>query len=205
MKFVFPILCVAAAGAAGYFLEPHLETSLIPATRPAVAADTEKDGVLVPTPEPDPAPQPAPEPVDPAPEPEPDPVPAPEPEPVPAPEPEPAPEPAPDPVADEEPVTEPMDEETPAPGPAAKLDRAGVIKLMQESVKAGGLKEFTFDQVLNWKAGEDEDFDGITYQTGIAAYKAETIFGVKTIEAKALISEGKIQKWIWAKSGLEIK
>ena len=85
------------------------------------------------------------------------------------------------------------------------LDQAAIVKLMQDSIKAGGLKEFTFDQVLDWKAGEDEDFDGITYQTGIAAYKAETIFGVKTIEAKALISEGKIQKWIWAKSGLEIK
>lgn len=209
MKFAFPILCIAAAGAAGYFLEPHLETSLIPASQPVVAADP-GSGVPVPSPEPDPVPEPAPEPVvpvDPVPEPEPEPEPAPEPVPNPAPEPEPAPEPAADedPVAAEDPVAEPMEEEAVAPGPAAKLDQAGIVQLMQESIKAGSLKEFTFDQVLNWKAGEDEDFDGTTYQTGVAAYKAETIFGVKTIEAKALISEGKIQKWIWAKSGLEIK
>src|SRR5690606_11590070 len=101
MKFAFPILCIAAAGAAGYFLEPHLETSLIPASQPVVAADP-GSGVPVPSPEPDPVPEPAPEPVvpiDPVPEPEPEPEPAPEPVPNPAPEPEPAPEPA----ADEDP------------------------------------------------------------------------------------------------------
>jgi len=200
MKFVFPILCIAAAGAAGYFLEPHLETSLIPASKPVVVAGPEEEEIPAPAPEPAPAPTPAPEP-------EPEPVvqadPAPEPAPAPAPEPAPEPQPAPEPVVQEEPAPEPMEEETPAP--AAALDQAAVVKLMQDSIKAGGLKEFTFDQVLDWKAGEEEDFDGVTYQTGIAAYKAETIFGVKTIEAKALISEGKIQKWIWAKSGLEIK
>lgn len=76
---------------------------------------------------------------------------------------------------------------------------------MQESVQAAQIKEFTFAQVLEWKAGSDESVDGETYQTGIASYKAETIFGVKTIQAKALLKGGKVQRWIWPKSGMEIK
>lgn len=188
MKLVFPILCIAAAGAAGYFLEPHLETSLVPSKKAVTTVEKEEGEAPVPPP---------------APEPEPAPEPAPEPEPEPSDDPMPEPEPAPEPEPEAEPEPEPMEE--PDPAPAATLNEEGIVKLMQESVKAGELKEFTFDQVLSWKAGEEEDFDGVTYQTGIAAYKTETIFGVKTIEAKALIGEGKIQKWIWAKSGLEIK
>ncbi len=76
---------------------------------------------------------------------------------------------------------------------------------MQASVKAGEIKEFGFDQVLGWKADEDKESDGEIYQTGLASYKAQTIFGEKNIQAQALIKEGKIAKWIWPKSGMEIK
>jgi hypothetical protein len=121
------------------------------------------------------------------------------PEPPPVPEPAPPPEPAPEPT----PVSEP----TPAPEPAP-TEAAGstdVVKAMQDSIKAAQIKEFTFDQVLEWKAEADEIVDGETYKTGIASYKAETIFGVKTIQAKALIKGNKVQRWIWPKSGMEIK
>ncbi|MCH7225315.1 hypothetical protein [Haloferula sp. A504] len=120
----------------------------------------------------------------------------------PAPEP-PAPDPVEPPVAGGEPMEEPAEE--PAPEPAASLDAEEIVKLMQDSIKAGSVSEFTFDQVLGWKAGEDEERDGVTYQTGLVAYKAETIFGVKTIQAQALIDGGKIVRWIWPKSGMEIK
>ena len=76
---------------------------------------------------------------------------------------------------------------------------------MQESIKAAQIKEFTFAQVLHWEAGADETVDGETYQTGLAFYKAETIFGVKTIQAKALLKAGKVQRWTWRKSGMENK
>lgn len=131
--------------------------------------------------EPDPAPvEPEPMPVDPVtppePEPEPEPVPV---EPAPAPEPE--PEPAPAEVAD-------------------------AVAAMKDSIKAGEIKEFSFDQVLDWQPGEgSETIDGETYQTGLASYKAETVFGVKTIQAKALIKGGKVVRWLWPKSGMEIK
>ncbi len=125
-------------------------------------------------------------------------------EPVPTmPEPAPAPEPAP------EPTPEPVPEVPPAPAPAGEpavaAGSSDVVNAMQESIKAAQIKEFTFDQVLEWKAEADETVDGETYQTGLASYKAETIFGVKTIQAKALIKGGKVQRWIWPKSGMEIK
>lgn len=117
------------------------------------------------------------------------------------------PAPEPDPVVAVTPMPEPTPE--PAPEPAlpasAALDAAGIVTVMQGSIKGGQIKEFTFDQVLGWKAGEEEEHDGETYQTGTVAYKAETIFGVKNIQAQALIKDGKVAKWIWPKSGMEIK
>lgn len=80
-----------------------------------------------------------------------------------------------------------------------------MVKVMQESIRGAQVKEFTFDQVLGWEAGGDETVDGEIFKTGTVSYKAETIFGVKTIQAKALIKDGKVQRWIWPKSGMEIK
>lgn len=129
--------------------------------------------------EPKPAPEPVAQDTTPAPEP------APQPQPAPTPEPAPAPEPAPQ----------------PAPAAATKTP----VQVMQESLRSAQIKEFTYDQVLDWKAGTEETVDGENYATGLVSYKAETIFGVKTIQAKALIKEGKVAKWIWPKSGMEIK
>ncbi len=111
------------------------------------------------------------------------------------------PEPPPEPTPEPAPASPPAGE----PGPAVAGDTTDAVTAMQASIKAAQIKEFTFDQVLDWKAETDEIMDGETYQTGIASYKAETIFGVKTIQAKALIKAGKVHRWIWPKSGMEIK
>jgi outer membrane biosynthesis protein TonB len=124
---------------------------------------------------------------------------------------EPTPTPAvePMPVKEPEVVTEPTKEPAPAPAPkpvaSASLSAEEIVKLMQESIRSGQIKEFTFDQVIGWKAGEEEELEGEKFQTGLAAYKAETIFGVKNIQAKALIQGGKVMRWIWPTSGLEIQ
>jgi len=132
----------------------------------------------------EPTPEPTPEPTQ---EPAPEPTPAPEPEPTPAPEPEPTPEPTPEPEA-------------------AAAGSGDPVAIMKASIQAGEIKEFSFDQVLEWQPGEGtETIDGQGYQTGIASYKAETVFGVKTIQAKALIQGGKVVRWLWPKSGMEIK
>jgi hypothetical protein len=124
------------------------------------------------------------------------------------PEPPPVPEPAPQPeVATTDPA--PMQPETadPAPPaePAAPAGPVDVVQTMQESVKSGQIKEFKFDQVTEWKAGEAETFEGESYETGTALYKAVTFLGEKSIEAKAFIKGGKVQRWIWPRSGMEIK
>ena len=164
-----------------------------------------------PEPEPAPAPEPPPPPApEPAPVPEPEPAPAPtgdseEPAPVPDPPVQPMPEPAPAPEPEPAPAPEPAPEPAPAPQPAPASGPVNVVKVMQDSIRAREIKEFTFDQVLSWKAEPDETVEGEVYQAGSVAYKAETIFGVKTIQAKALIQEGKVKRWIWPKSGMEIK
>lgn len=155
-------------------------------------------------PEPEPEPGPAEESM---PEAEPVAEVAPEPGPIPLPagdsaDPVPMPEP---PVADNQPEPEPMPE--PAPEPAVTPEPAGndIVGIMKKSIANGEVKEFTLDQVLDWKPGEVETVDGSSYQTGMLTYKAETIFGVRTIQAKALIHNGEVVRWIWPKSGMEIR
>ena len=96
-----------------------------------------------------------------------------------------------------EPTTEPLG--------GGLLTPEQIVEVMKASIKAGAVKEFKLAQVEAWKAGEDEDFGGEDFQTGLAAYKAETIFGVKTVQAKALIKGGKVTKWVYAKTGMEIR
>ena len=211
MKFFFPILCVAAAGFAGYSLEPSMRPTLTgqaPAKAKAIAdagaTDPEPPPVTPPPVTPPPVAPPVTPPVTPPPV-EPPPVVKNDPEPPPVTPPPVEPPPVvkndPEPPMEEEPAAPPA---TP-PAPSAALGPEDIVKLMQDSIRAKQVKEFTFDQVLGWKAGEEEEVDGEKYQTGVAAYKAETIFGVKTIQAKALIQGGEVKKWIWPNSGMEIK
>ncbi len=113
-----------------------------------------------------------------------------------------------DPVPEtSDPMTPAAVEPEPEPEPAGggKLTPEQIVEVMKKSVSSGAVKEFKLDQVEAWKATEEEDFGGETFQTGLAAYKAETIFGVKTVQAKALIKDGKVSKWVYAKTGMEIR
>ncbi|MFD2256407.1 hypothetical protein ACFSSA_06960 [Luteolibacter algae] len=110
-------------------------------------------------------------------------------------------------TVDEPVAEEPEKAETESnPVPKAPSGPVDIVAVMQSSIKNGEIKEFTFDKVLDWSANEEpETIDGESYQTGIASYKAETVFGVKTIQAKALIKDGAVVRWLWPKSGLEIE
>lgn len=201
MKIFLFLIGLVAACILGYSFEPNLRLSLTgiaagkkgaqPATVAEVKSEAMTTAVVPPAPEPAPVvtPPPVPEiPVEPTPAPEPAPTPTPEPvEPAPAPEPTPDPAPAPEP-------------------PVSPVAAGDVVAIMQASIKGGDIKEFTFDQVLDWEAAtEPETIDGTAYQAGIASYKAETVFGVKTIQAKAHIKDGKVVRWFWPKSGMDIK
>ncbi|MBC7981442.1 MAG: hypothetical protein H7Y36_12845 [Armatimonadetes bacterium] len=121
---------------------------------------------------------------------------------------EPAPQPEAPAGSDEfEVAEEPAASEPSSAEPEAATDGpVDVVAIMQASIRKSDIKEFTFDQVLDWLPGENpETVDGETYATGIASYKAETVFGVKTIQAKAFIKDGKVVRWLWPKSGMEIK
>ncbi len=85
------------------------------------------------------------------------------------------------------------------------LQGGGLAEVIKKSLKSGQIKEFTGDQVSALKAGKEEMIDGETYQVGLVNYQAETIFGTQDIEAKALIQGGKVIKWLWVSSGMEIK
>lgn len=184
---------------------PVMDTDLLQqlAANPPVPATAAPEPVNPPVAEPppvagmtDPAPAPTGESAEPEKAPEPPPVSEP------APAPEPASEPA--PVVEKTPLPEPA----PMDGTAGESAPSGadeIVLAMQASIKAAQIKEFTFDQVTEWKAGENETVDGESYQTGLASYSAETIFGNKVIQAKALVKGGKVQRWIWPKSGMEIK
>lgn len=102
------------------------------------------------------------------------------------------------------PAAEPSPPAQPAATPAAGTPVDGV-EVMKAHIRSGAIKEFTFEQVLEWKTEADEVINGQTYQTGLIRYKAETIFGEKTIEAKALIQNCQVVRWVWPKSGMEIK
>ncbi len=113
---------------------------------------------------------------------------------------------APEPTA----ITPPPAAVEPSPQEAAKpivavVNPADLVEVMKAHIRSGNIKEFSFEQVLEWKAEADEVIDGKTYKTGLVRYQAETIFGMKTIEAKAIIQDGTVVRWIWPKSGLEIK
>ncbi|MCX6868344.1 MAG: hypothetical protein NTV46_19485 [Verrucomicrobia bacterium] len=134
------------------------------------------------------------------------------PPPVPAtltPKPSPAPEPTPAPAGTpDNTVVTPPTAPTPAPVVETAPVTAGsddVVKVMQASLKAGQIKEFTFDQVQEWKAEANETAGGEVFQTGSISYNAETIFGAKTIQAKAYVKGGKVERWVWTKTGMEIK
>jgi len=124
--------------------------------------------------------------------------------PTPAPESAVAPAPEPDPISTPAPTITPAAIPTP-PADAPPTAPTNVVVIMKESIRDRQIKEFRFDQVLSWKAGETETVGGQVFQTGLIAYKAQTIFGVKNIQAKAFIQNGKVVRWVWAQSGKEIK
>ena len=89
-----------------------------------------------------------------------------------------------------------------APSTATSTD---AVMLMRDTLRNSPLKEFSASQITTWSAGPQETIDGESFATGIISYEAKTILGQKSMQAKALIKNGSIKKWIHAKSGIEIK
>jgi hypothetical protein len=88
---------------------------------------------------------------------------------------------------------------------AAAESQDDLVALMKASVAAGKVKEFDASQVVTWKVGQPMVIDGKTYQTGLVTFKAETILGMQEQDAIALIENGAVVKWMWAKTKLEMR
>jgi len=106
-------------------------------------------------------------------------------------------------TAPAEPIV-PTEPEPVAP-PVVSVGSGDVVAIMKASIAAREIQEFSADQVLEWTAGQPETVDGASYETGNLTYQSETVFGTKNIQAKALIQSGKVVRWVWPKSGMEIK
>lgn len=82
---------------------------------------------------------------------------------------------------------------------------AQVVAAMQKSVKAVEVTEFGYDDVRGWALAGEEDFEGVSYQIGLATVNTTTIFGLTERNVKALYSNKRVVKWLWAASGVEIQ
>ena len=116
---------------------------------------------------------------------------------------EPEPEPQSVPDTPEAPLAEPSP--IAASTPTTPVGPVDPVKMMRECLQNNPIKEFNIGQVTTWSPGPEETIDGETFATGIISYETSTILGQKSMQAKALIKNGSIQKWTHAKSGIEIK
>ena len=102
---------------------------------------------------------------------------------------------------------EPAEEPKPAAEPEtpSSLNEEQIVAAMKESLEGGKVKELDVAKVTNWESAGEESFDGVDFQVGIATYKEMTILGEKTLQAKALFKNGKLDKWIHSKTGMQIR
>jgi hypothetical protein len=121
---------------------------------------------------------------------------------VPTPEPQAAPEPAAESI-DEVELDSEADGQVNPPDLAA-LDDNEVRQIMHDSIQRAEIDHFTLGQITRWKEFGEEQVDGVVYQFGLVDYRENTIFGEREFEAKALIRDGKVEKWIWTSNGMRI-
>ncbi len=117
----------------------------------------------------------------------------------------------PDPVVNTSPAPAPVP--TPAPAPAltpeptatGPMSSSDVVAIMKNSLMNKQIHEIGFEQVSNWQPGPVETIGGQSYDTGTIIYSTEFLGTKRDVEAKALIQNGKVIRWIWPKSGIELK
>lgn len=103
------------------------------------------------------------------------------------------------------PTPDPIPSAVPSIPAVSNSSDVDAVSLMRSSLQQNPVKEFAIGQITAWNPGPEETFDGETFATGTVSYEATTILGQKTMQAKALIKNGRIEKWIHAKSGIEIE
>lgn len=90
-----------------------------------------------------------------------------------------------------------------APIDTAKPTKAadGTYKVLLDSMSAGDVTEVTPSSISKWEDPVEEEIDGKKYWTIVVTYTTKTMFGDFTTHAKALIYNGRVEKWIYRDSG----
>ena len=84
------------------------------------------------------------------------------------------------------------------------LARKEAVAVMRKSIEAREIKEFSAEEVRAWRGGLLEELEGEIYLVGQAAFEQHTV-QTRIIQAKAYIRDGKVVKWVDAKSGAAIR
>ena len=71
-----------------------------------------------------------------------------------------------------------------------------VFDPMKVSLGSGGLKDHRVEDAVRWRWLGPEMIGGVSYDAGLVELQVETIFGIFPSEWKALISNGKVEKWV---------
>jgi hypothetical protein len=88
---------------------------------------------------------------------------------------------------------------------APAMSESQVISILRKSINAGELTGFEADDVKALALAGEEEFDGVNYQIGLGTVNMTTIFGLTEQKVKALCINGKVVKWLWAASSVEIQ
>jgi len=115
-------------------------------------------------------------------------------------------EPEPEPAGEIEVVAAPEEPKPAEPVgiPVANAEDLQIRQLMHQSLQNGEIDHFAVNQVIRVTEVGQEVINGIQYQFGILEYRDNTVFGQKEFEAKALIRDGKVERWIWPANGMRI-
>jgi hypothetical protein len=87
---------------------------------------------------------------------------------------------------------------------APSADGGAIHQIMQRSLLDSEVTHFTVAQVIEFKEVGQTEISGVSYDFGMIDYRENTIFGERVYQAKALIRDGKVEKWIWPSNGMQI-
>jgi hypothetical protein len=83
---------------------------------------------------------------------------------------------------------------------------AKAVEVMKASIGAGEVKSIPLDQVKKWEGGGLAELDGKQCLIGRLVYFDREVFsGQPNIQVKAYILEEEVVKWVYEKTGIEIK
>lgn len=85
-----------------------------------------------------------------------------------------------------------------------RLSDDEIREIMIASLDKGEIGHFNAEQIISWNTFGEKEIDGELVHYGRIDYAEETTRGERTFEAEALIRGGKVEKWIWTRSGIRI-